>query len=248
MIRWNERFQSLSGFQVRCNLLRVSSTYMDRKVSIPIGFSSSLQHSLCNCSDSPPDHVSIPIGFSSSLQLGQDHREERDCSEFQSLSGFQVRCNFAPGLRSSVLLGRFNPYRVFKFVATATSRKATNEPGSPVSIPIGFSSSLQLPKPSGAVPSSLWFQSLSGFQVRCNIYLSPLDRWIKEVSIPIGFSSSLQPGYRHDRHDGQHGFNPYRVFKFVATHHLSPYTAGTRTMFQSLSGFQVRCNRRGYRP
>ena len=243
MIRWNERFQSLSGFQVRCNLLRVSSTYMDRKVSIPIGFSSSLQHSLCNCSDSPPDHVSIPIGFSSSLQLGQDHREERDCSEFQSLSGFQVRCNFAPGLRSSVLLGRFNPYRVFKFVATAIFRKATNEPGSPVSIPIGFSSSLQLPKPSGAVPSSLWFQSLSGFQVRCNIYLSPLDRWIKEVSIPIGFSSSLQPGYRHDRHDGQHGFNPYRVFKFVATHHLSPYTAGTRTMFPMEN--QKKSNARG---
>ena len=190
---WIEKFQSLSGFQVRCN-----------------------------------------IAYATAQTLPQ--------TTFQSLSGFQVRCNLDRITAKKETVLSFNPYRVFKFVATAIFRKATNEPGSPVSIPIGFSSSLQLPKPSGAVPSSLWFQSLSGFQVRCNIYLSPLDRWIKEVSIPIGFSSSLQPGYRHDRHDGQHGFNPYRVFKFVATRDPRSPPGRPVERFQSLSGFQVRCN------
>ena len=37
------------------------------------------------------------------------------------------------------------------------------------------------------------------------------------VSIPIGFSSSLQRGEVEFYQVGRHGFNPYRVFKFVAT-------------------------------
>jgi len=65
---------------------------------------------------------------------------------------------------------------------------------------------------------SSWFQSLSGFQVRCN----PNARWpprgqIHQVSIPIGFSSSLQPEPGNN--------NPCKI-----------------PPFQSLSGFQVRCN------
>jgi len=61
---------------------------------------------------------------------------------FQSLSGFQVRCNMAA---SAVLL-------TF----------------APVSIPIGFSSSLQLKSQLKSLPEGVQFQSLSGFQVRCN--------------------------------------------------------------------------------
>jgi hypothetical protein len=62
------------------------------------------------------------------------------------------------------------------------------------------------------------FQSLSGFQVRCNTALSChiLIRE-KSVSIPIGFSSSLQRLVLLWHELDQISFNPYRVFKFVAT-------------------------------
>ncbi len=36
---------------------------------------------------------------------------------FQSLSGFQVRCNLVV-LQKPLVMARFNPYRVFKFAAT----------------------------------------------------------------------------------------------------------------------------------
>ena len=62
----------------------------------------------------------------------------------------------------------FNPYRVFKFVATQPSRSRT-----------GLTS---------------LFQSLSGFQVRCNIEDPIFFDREEAVSIPIGFSSSLQLG------------------------------------------------------
>ena len=62
------------------------------------------------------------------------------------------------------------------------------------------------------------FQSLSGFQVRCNLTLCP-------EFLPCSIC-----------------FNPYRVFKFVATQGPARGLGGQRTRFQSLSGFQVRCN------
>jgi len=61
------QFQSLSGFQVRCNGMEGEAAKGVQKVSIPIGFSSSLQQ----CWRQSVGHgrvVSIPIGFSSSLQ------------------------------------------------------------------------------------------------------------------------------------------------------------------------------------
>jgi len=62
---------------------------------------------------------------------------------FQSLSGFQVRCNHPLSFGAAFALICFNPYRVFKFVATSLSCFALLG-FSFVSIPIGFSSSLQL--------------------------------------------------------------------------------------------------------
>ena len=111
--------------------------------------------------------VSIPIGFSSSLQHYWNH-----------IGRCQMTC--------------FNPYRVFKFVAThiriASRKQVVN-----VSIPIGFSSSLQRKRAPRRNTSMMPFQSLSGFQVRCN------------QATMVGSLPSLL------------GFNPYRVFKFVAT-------------------------------
>ncbi len=91
-----------------------------------------------------------------------------------------------------------------------------------VSIPIGFSSSLQRPAMVMVVVVTFMFQSLSGFQVRCN------------------------PTYEIFAYSRTLGFNPYRVFKFVATRHSLGYDRDDQ--FQSLSGFQVRCNAALTRP
>ena len=109
----------------------------------------------------------------------------------------------------------FNPYRVFKFVATSNQ--------SDLSV------------------SNAAFQSLSGFQVRCNCIQMVYIRYCVMVSIPIGFSSSLQHNCLVWEARPWPCFNPYRVFKFVATISRS-YEDQAATLFQSLSGFQVRCN------
>ena len=159
-------------------------------VSIPIGFSSSLQRR--HISGSKGDgSVSIPIGFSSSLQ------------------------------------------RVVSSSTNVYSRL--------VSIPIGFSSSLQHHGRSHDHLAVDRFQSLSGFQVRCNVPPIGLQVSRKAVSIPIGFSSSLQQIDVKAACLTSNGFNPYRVFKFVATTELNSILA-CAGQFQSLSGFQVRCN------
>ena len=135
--------------------------------------------------------VSIPIGFSSSLQ------HQRNVT--------------------TISIGySFNPYRVFKFVATGggglmQTRRARFQSLS------GFQvrcNALNLTKTH--LPSS-WFQSLSGFQVRCNADISIREKLDPMVSIPIGFSSSLQPDLLFLFLPYDIRFNPYRVFKFVAT-------------------------------
>ena len=61
------------------------------------------------------------------------------------------------------------------------------------------------------------FQSLSGFQVRCNSVHVNEPSGLYTVSIPVGFSSALQPN-------------------------LGVFGQCIALAFQSLSGFQVRCN------
>ena len=186
-----EGFQSLSGFQVRCNLGIDDHPPAARLVSIPIGFSSSLQH------------WGPAVGTSRSSRCFNPYRVFKfaatkgfclmpgDVVMFQSLSGFQVRCNPTEDLTYSQGKRCFNPYRVFKFAATETLR----EWGPP-----------------------LWgFQSLSGFQVRCNYDSHVVQAGAYWVSIPIGFSSSLQHNAEQLAGGMAWGFNPYRVFKFAAT-------------------------------
>ena len=64
----SREFQSLSGFLVRCNYYSEYSQLARYRVSIPVGFSSSLQHNTRRT-----DQTSVGL--------------------FQSLSGFLVRCN-----------------------------------------------------------------------------------------------------------------------------------------------------------
>ena len=133
----------------------------------------------------------MPIGFSSSLQHKRSWKMVEQASGFQSLSGFQVRCNARFGALQPGQIWGFNPYRVFKFVATQHVLRSVGVVPR-VSIPIGFSSSLQRRERVSRISRPPLFQSLSGFQVRCN------------AKLPMG------PLLRQ-------GFNPYRVFKFVAT-------------------------------
>ena len=165
-----KEFQSLSGFLVRCNV-RYDRREADLNdwVSIPIGFSGSLQPPDDRHISVSYDAVSIPIGFSGSLQQPGSNRPGVPAGEFQSLSGFLVRCNLSSGqagiqpnpsfnpyrvfwfaatflptgrLRFSF---RFNPYRVFWFAATSGSLPGPHNLRKMVSIPIGFSGSLQHP-------------------------------------------------------------------------------------------------------
>ena len=136
-------FQSLSGFQVRCNTSENS-----RFSPITYGFN--------------PYRV-----FKFAATLESCLVVTKTIFEFQSLSGFQVRCNPSYHQATAQSSEGFNPYRVFKFAATRGS-VGLSFVVTTVSIPIGFSSSLQ--------PAVRGFFPLTDLA----------------VSIPIGFSSSLQ--------------------------------------------------------
>ncbi len=233
-------FQSLSGFQVRCNHIHPYKDTTDDIVSIPIGFSSSLQRPSQDALQHRQERVSIPIGFSSSLQ-----------HIFSISNQYHLIC--------------FNPYRVFKFVATVTLDGINSKTKGFQSLS-GFQVRCNTYSAHRFYENIIRFQSLSGFQVRCNCaisgevfpacsvsipigfssslqhisFLFPIST-ISFVSIPIGFSSSLQLKGCVLSSSGSTGFNPYRVFKFVATGPGQNMIAAA-VGFQSLSGFQVRCN------
>ncbi len=209
-------FQSLSGFQVRCNVFAVFPS-----VSSTNGFN--------------PCRV-----FKSAATMREMPRLRKE-KWFQSLSGFQVRCNHIYLNRPMTEKNCFNPCRVFKSAATVSSPSPNSNPPL-VSIPVGFSSPLQLTN-NDAYGGLIWvsfnpcrvfksaatksfkialetprrFQSLSGFQVRCNVQNGLPGQGPTAVSIPVGFSSPLQQyaNVRHGRH--RRGFNPCRVFKSAAT-------------------------------
>jgi len=185
-------------------------------VSIPIGFSSSLQRCIWVAwrTPSPSFNPYRVFKFAATIAFKEFYY---DSTKFQSLSGFQVRCNFGrrwgAGVRA-IWFQSLSGFQVRCNLGAAVKEYASRH----VSIPIGFSSSLQRSDPQVNVEVALKFQSLSGFQVRCNPWC-----W--------------HPCPAADRRS----FNPYRVFKFAATG-LATGDALTNRWFQSLSGFQVRCN------
>ncbi len=135
---------------------------------------------------------------------------------FQSLSGFQVRCNLPTNGCPFCDGTRFNPCRVFKSAATGLDEVLAEVP--------------------------TMFQSLSGFQVRCNPIFLPCHEILWQVSIPVGFSSPLQRRNPRLPSIPSLSFNPCRVFKSAATYPYLKSWPSLWTKFQSLSGFQVRCN------
>ncbi len=136
-------FQSLSGFQVRCNSRLPRGRPSSMPVSIPVGFSSPLQPKNVTKVAKNVVNVSIPVGFSSPLQREQAGKCVFCGVEFQSLSGFQVRCNTCEELGVREMTWSFNPCRVFKSAATCWLSGRISI-GLLVSIPVGFSSPLQL--------------------------------------------------------------------------------------------------------
>ena len=112
--------------------------------------------------------VSIPIGFSSSLQPYPLPGVPAVLDLFQSLSGFQVRCNALENVTGQVVGYQFQSLSGFQVRCNSRPGSWFGGTTNPVSIPIGFSSSLQLAKAGGQQIASCKFQSLSGFQVRCN--------------------------------------------------------------------------------
>ena len=208
-------FQSLSGFQVRCNVVPAVWASVELSVSIPVGFSSPLQQLSGKMARFARDTVSIPVGFSSPLQPNGIYVHSlygkvsipvgfssplqpnwkcvtnRKGHRFQSLSGFQVRCNS----KEPIIIQRpgksFNPCRVFKSAATGSSKAEAGCIFGSFNPCRVFKSAATL-QPASFLISSSKFQSLSGFQVRCNLTNRDICDRRSKVSIPVGFSSPLQ--------------------------------------------------------
>ena len=86
-----------------------------------------------------------------------------------------------------------------------------------VSIPIGFSSSLQHGKLFLHVTTEFGFNPYRVFKFAATLGDEFAVSDGETVSIPIGFSSSLQQQATRIQELENIGFNPYRVFKFAAT-------------------------------
>jgi len=115
-------FQSLSGFLVRCNYGSQFEAGMSLIVSIPVGFSRSLQHKEIAATQKAflgfnPCRV---FSFAATLQADSPRNPP---PRFQSLSGFLVRCNGSSRPRTENHMPCFNPCRVFSFAATCRCRK-----------------------------------------------------------------------------------------------------------------------------
>ncbi len=159
-------FQSLSGFQVRCNI------FACRVSNLAGGFQSLSGFQVrCNAIESAFvafwQAVSIPVGFSSPLQPFVFPKQSLPMTWFQSLSGFQVRCNSGLSRKEKLELIRFNPCRVFKSAATQNHRRRWN---------LVF----RCFNPCRVFKSA----ATAGATVLCAVDLV--------VSIPVGFSSPLQ--------------------------------------------------------
>ena len=136
-------FQSLSGFRVRCNPEGLADRHKWEAVSIPIGFSSTLQRHKFISYGHAGYSVSIPIGFSSTLQHHIKGLSDLNIMRFQSLSGFRVRCNATVDPASSAS-GFVSIPIGFSSTLQRQFEVSWHIKASYVSIPIGFSSTLQL--------------------------------------------------------------------------------------------------------
>ena len=239
--RYGDRFQSLSGFQARCNratrsmrptrmrcfnpcrVFKLAATQIRLNEAVQIDLFQSLSGFQARCNFTDPDIFILPGGM------------------FQSLSGFQARCNRKSGCMGHRCPDEFQSLSGFQARCNGLWRQGSKR-GRCVSIPVGFSSSLQrqmeLSKRAYLLEVSIPVGFSSSLQLEAALVE---ERAIVLVSIPVGFSSSLQRESARRHGSMINGFNPCRVFKLAATSVGQPQKT-TAFVFQSLSGFQARCN------
>ena len=285
-----EAFQSLAGFFVACNKSRTNTHGRPDQGFNPWRVFSWLATTRPTISiNRPICSVSIPGGFFRGLQPRSSVGTGCPVIWFQSLAGFFVACNRSPtlGVQGCPLVSipggffrglqppgdrgfgdcssRFNPWRVFSWLATYRSR---SRPQSRVGFnPWRVFSWLATHRPQKIMPISYrgfnpwrvfsWlatrglrleparaaeFQSLAGFFVACNLFgVEPTKRFLIQFQSLAGFfvACNSQNTSAVDRNSGR--FNPWRVFSWLATSTGSPVES-IGIMFQSLAGFFVACN------
>ena len=138
----SDKFQSLLGFLMRCDIV-VWSEFINR------------------------ERVSIPAGFSDALRPYEIGKRVTAMGQFQSLLGFLMRCDGSSSiviqfsLRFQSLLGFLMRCDVYQMQESERSYG--------VSIPAGFSDALRLSESNDLPCSFILFQSLLGFLMRCDI-------------------------------------------------------------------------------
>ncbi len=134
----------------------------------------------------------------------------------------------------------FNPCRVFSSVAIqGPTSECVRHYG--VSIPVGFSAQLRLNTWYMGTLVYNGFQSLSGFQLSCDIFRGRGKRLSRRFQSLSGFQLSCDSEVLIWAYAHFFCFNPCRVFSSVAiTSELTENFIGDR--FQSLSGFQLSCD------
>ena len=138
----------------------------------------------------------------------------------------------------------FNPYRVFWFAATVRDVMAmlvTNK----VSIPIGFSGSLQLEAAIAYNDAAKSFNPYRVFWFAATFSFGSGSGVVNSVSIPIGFSGSLQLEMINPITTNIEKFQSLSGF-LVRCNDVYCFGGPTVSGFQSLSGFLVRCNIRSW--
>ncbi len=139
-----------------------------KSVSIPVGFSSPLQRSRLQACWTPTGESFNPCRVFKSAATVPSLKYSLDGGQFQSLSGFQVRCNSSVSALCWTKVAPFQSLSGFQVRCNPEEVQELHR-GVIVSIPVGFSSPLQRQSLPESLQPAGRFQSLSGFQVRCNV-------------------------------------------------------------------------------
>ncbi len=140
IFRW---FQSLSGFHARCNIGEAPGSHYLKGCFNPCRvFTLAATHFITN-REPFTLVVSIPVGFSRSLQLPVRFLSRGEPPRFNPCRVFTLAATKEAGIPSVLNRSSFNPCRVFTLAATTRFCRIGQMRSSQVSIPVGFSRSLQ---------------------------------------------------------------------------------------------------------
>ena len=258
-----DTFQSRSGFSLRCDTDWRVPTNDQLRVSIPFWVFSPLRH-MGPRNPADDRQVSIPFWVFSPLRPSSSTPRSTVISEFQSRSGFSLRCDDDSDSGSVVSVVCFNP--VLGFLSAATdwfsyerSLKFSFQSRSgfslrcdrllavgvdgfvAVSIPFWVFSPLRLVAGVVAVVAVVGFQSRSGFSLRCDGECFHHSVAILIVSIPFWVFSPLRLSLPKVSRPAAREFQSRSGFSLrcdaKTCRHQIAYA-----LFQSRSGFSLRCD------